>query len=159
MDAYSLLIYAHVISSTVLFGTGMGTAFAMVAAHFRARHSPAVVATVAENVALADWVFTTPAVIVQPLTGAAMIHIAGYSWFSDWIVVSLVLYVITGLCWLPVVWIQIQMGRHARDAANEGRPLPPEYHRLFKWWFALGWPAFAAVMGIFWLMIHKPELF
>lgn len=159
MDLYAVLVYVHVISSTVLFGTGMGTAFAMVAAHMRARDDPAVVATVAENVALADWLFTTPAVIVQPLTGAAMIHIAGHSWLSDWIVASLALYVLTGACWLPVVWIQIRMGALARAAATEGRPLPPGYFRLFRWWFALGWPAFGAVMAIFWLMLNKPELF
>jgi uncharacterized membrane protein len=109
-------------------------------------------------VALADWIFTTPAVIVQPLTGAAMIQLAGYPWLSDWIVASLALYGLTGLCWLPVVWIQIRMGRIARAAAAANQPLPSEYRRLFRWWFALGWPAFVAVMAIFWLMIHKPDL-
>jgi uncharacterized membrane protein len=44
----------------------------------------------------------------------------------------------------------------AAEAANSGHELPPAYHRLFWWWFAFGFPAFAAVLAIFWLMIARP---
>jgi uncharacterized membrane protein len=37
-------------------------------------------------------------------------------------------------------------------------PLPRAYYRLFRIWFAFGFPAFAAVLGIFWLMIARPDL-
>ena len=36
--------------------------------------------------------------------------------------------------------------------------LPPDYERLFRIWFALGWPAFLGVVAIFAIMIFKPQL-
>ncbi len=153
-DAYHTLEFIHILSATLLFGTGLGTAFAMWRAH---RTGDArVIAAVAQGVVLADWVFTTPAVLIQPATGALLVELHGFPWTLPWLVAALVIYVLVGACWIPVVWLQMRMRDLARQAVESGRPLPPLYHRCYRWWFALGWPAFAGVLAIFWLMIFKP---
>ena len=73
-----------------------------------------------------------------------------------WIKAALTLFVVVGLCWLPVVWLQIQARNLAGAAAAQGLPLTPAYHRVMRWWFWLGWPAFGAMLLIFYLMVHKP---
>lgn len=156
MDLYTLLKVAHVIGAAVLLGTGAGIAFFMLMAH-RAR-DPALIAHTAGVVVLADTVFTASAVILQPITGAALAHLAGYPLWSGWIAWSLVLYVLTGLCWLPVVWIQLRLRDLAQEAVATGTPLPAHYFRLFRAWFVLGFPAFSAVIAIVWLMVAKPDL-
>ena len=155
MDLYLLLKLAHVIGATVLLGTGAGIAFFMLMAHRTGQ--AALIAHTARIVVVADMVFTATAVIAQPITGAALAHIAGYPLLSGWIGLSLALYVVTGLCWLPVVWIQLRLRDLADEAARLETPLPPRYFRLFRLWFVLGFPAFAAVTGILWLMIAKPS--
>lgn len=153
-DAYHTLEFIHILSATLLFGTGLGTAFAMWRAH---RTGDArVIAAVAQGVVLADWVFTTPAVLIQPATGALLVELHGFPWTLPWLVAALAIYVLVGACWIPVVWLQMRMRDLARQAVESGRPLPPLYHRCYRWWFALGWPAFAGVLAIFWLMIFKP---
>ena len=156
MDLYTLLKVAHVIGAAVLLGTGAGIAFFMLMAH-RARE-PALIAHTAGVVVLADTLFTASAVILQPVTGAALAHLVGYPLWSGWIAWSLALYVVTGLCWLPVVWIQLRLRDLAVEAVATGTPLPARYFRLFKVWFVLGFPAFSAVIGIVWLMVAKPDL-
>ena len=153
---YLILKYLHLMGATVLLGTGTGIAFFMVAAH-RTR-DVAVIAAVARFVVIADFVFTASAVVVQPLTGAALAGLLGYPLFEGWIGLSLLLYLFTGAFWLPVVWMQIRMRNLATAAARANAPLPPEYHRLFRTWFAFGFPAFGAVLAIYWLMIAKPAL-
>ncbi|MDP3634528.1 DUF2269 domain-containing protein [Phenylobacterium sp.] len=154
MDLYTLLKVAHVVGATVLLGAGAGIAFFMLMAHRTG--DPALIAHTARIVVLADTVFTASAVILQPITGAALAHLAGYPLLSGWIGLSMVLYVVTGLCWLPVVWIQIRLRDLALQAVATGAPLPERYFRLFRLWFVLGFPAFAAVLGIVWLMVAKP---
>ncbi len=154
MDLYTLLKVAHVVGAAVLLGVGTGIAFFMLMAH-RVR-DPALIAHTARTVVLADTIFTASAVILQPITGAALAHLAGYPLLSGWIGLSLVLYVVTGLCWLPVVWIQMRLRDLAVEAALTGAPLPGAYFRLFRLWFVLGFPAFGAVLGIIWLMVAKP---
>jgi len=105
---------------------------------------------------LADWWFTTPAVVLQPLTGILLLGKLGIAWTQGWVVASLVLYGLIGACWLPVVVIQLRVRDLAVSAAQRGEALPPAYHRLMRWWFALGWPAFFAVIAVFWLMLRKP---
>jgi uncharacterized membrane protein len=156
MDHYLLIKAAHIIGATVLLGTGAGIAFFMLMAH-RTR-DPALVAHTARIVVLADFVFTTTAVIAQPITGGALAHLAGFPFNTGWVALSLALYVVTGLCWLPVVWIQMRLRRLAEAAVAAGEPLPPAYDRLFRVWFVLGFPAFAAVLAIVWLMVAKPAL-
>jgi uncharacterized membrane protein len=151
----TLLKWIHIISSTVLFGTGLGTAFHGLATNLRGDLRAIVAGN--KNVVLADWIFTTPAVIVQPATGVALALEQGWPLTSHWILASVALYVFVGACWLPVVWLQMRMARIAESCLETGAPLPPEYRRYFGWWFALGWPAFIAMLGIFWLMVAKPQ--
>ncbi|GLQ38346.1 membrane protein [Rhizobium albus] len=135
-------------------GTGAGIAFFMLLAHRTG--DAATVAATARIVVIADFVFTATAVVVQPITGVALIYVTGYSFAEDWVWVSIMLYIVTGLFWLPVVWMQWRMRDLAAEAQASGEPLPLLYHRLFSWWFASGFPAFAAVAAIYWLMITRP---
>lgn len=151
---YLMVKYIHVIGAAVLLGTGAGIAFFMLVAHLRGDIRE--IAGVARTVVLADLLFTASAVVVQPVTGATLAWMAGYSLWDGWIALSLVLYGITGAFWLPVLWMQARMKQLAADAVAAGTGLPDAYHRLFRWWFAFGFPAFAAVLGIFWLMIARP---
>ena len=155
VDAYLVLKFLHVIGAAVLLGTGAGIAFFMVRAH--STRNPAIVAAVAEIVVLADFLFTATAVVAQPVTGLLLVRVAGYSIWDDWIVLSIVLYLVTGAFWLPVVWMQMRMRGLSAKAAREANPLPLAYHRLYRLWFAFGFPAFAAVVAIFWLMIARPD--
>ncbi|WP_407176568.1 DUF2269 family protein [Bradyrhizobium sp. STM 3562] len=156
MTLYFLLKYLHLIGASVLLGTGAGIAFFMLRAHLTG--DPTVIAAVARIVVLADGLFTATAVVVQPLTGIALASQAGYALTEGWIVLSVALYLLTGVFWLPVVWIQIQMRNLAAISASEGKPLPVRYYILFRIWFAFGFPAFGAVMIIFWLMISRPSI-
>jgi uncharacterized membrane protein len=156
MTYYFVLKFLHVIGATVLLGTGAGIAFFMLAAHLSG--NPATIAGTARIVVLADFLFTATAVVAQPVTGVLLAWNVGYSLLDDWIAWSIVLYFFTGAFWLPVVWMQMRMRDLAVAALRENRPLPPQYHRLFWWWFACGFPAFAAVLAIFWLMIARPQL-
>ena len=149
------LLLTHVLSAAVLFGTGLGIAFFMVWAHRSGK--PATVAAVSGIVVTADFLFTATAVVVQPVTGVMLALSRGWSLTEPWLLATYALYLLTGACWLPVVGIQIRMARLARTAAAEGAPLPPAYHRLYRLWFGLGWPAFAAVVGIYALMLAKPD--
>lgn len=151
----TLLKTAHIISSTILFGTGIGTAFHGLASNLRGDLSAIVSGN--RNVVLADWIFTTPAVIVQPVTGVMLALEQGWSLDSPWLFAAIGLYLFVGVCWLPVVWLQIKMTRIAEQCLAAGAPLPPIYRTYFRWWFALGWPAFIAMIAIFWLMVAKPQ--
>ena len=156
MTAYLTLKYLHIIGATVLLGTGAGIAFFMLLAHRTG--DAAVIAAVARIVVIADFLFTATAVVAQPITGLLLAWTMGYSLDEGWIVLSVLLYLVTGAFWLPVVWMQMRMRDLAAAAAREGRPLPEAYHRLFRLWFVSGFPAFAAVLAIFWLMMAKPQI-
>lgn len=156
MEYDLILRWLHVLGACTLLGTGAGIAFFMVMAHRSA--DPRIIAHTAGVVVLADLLFTTTAVVVQPVTGALLAHALGWSLWEGWILLSLGLYLLTGLFWLPVVWIQIRLRNLARAAATTGAALPATYHRLFRIWFACGFPAFAAVLAIVWLMLARPDI-
>lgn len=151
---YEWLKIIHILSGAVLFGTGAGIAFFMLRAHMT--RNVATMAAVGSIVVLADFVFTATAVVVQPISGLGLIHLQGYSLTEPWLMAAYGLYVLIGICWLPVVWIQMELAKMAKRAQAEGEALPPRYFRLFRIWFILGWPAFAGVIGIYWLMVAKP---
>lgn len=151
---YEWLKIIHILSGAVLFGTGAGIAFFMLRAHMT--RNVATMAAVGSIVVLADFVFTATAVVVQPISGLGLIHLQGYSLTEPWLMVAYGLYVLIGICWLPVVWIQMELAKMAKQAQAEGEALPPRYFSLFRIWFILGWPAFAGVIGIYWLMVAKP---
>lgn len=148
------LRWLHILGAAVLLGTGAGIAFFMLMAHRTG--DPRLIAHVARTVILADTLFTATAVIAQPVTGVLLARAAGWPLTEPWVLLSLVLYGVTGAFWLPVVWIQIRLARLAEEAAASGDPLPGAYRRLFRIWFACGVPAFAAVLSILWLMVHRP---
>jgi uncharacterized membrane protein len=154
-EIYGWLKLLHILGATVLFGTGAGIAFFMLMAH-RSRDVAAIAHT-ARIVVIADMVFTASAVVAQPITGIALAQVAGHSLTDFWIVASVVLYVFVGCCWLPVLWLQKRMRDLAIAARQAGSPLPPDYERYFRTWFVLGWPAFIGMVGIFFLMITRPN--
>ena len=156
MSDYELLKWIHILSATVLFGTGLGTAFH---GWFGQRSSkPEVAALVLRNVVRADWLFTATSGIIQPVTGVMLARIAGHSLWESWLVLSFVLYGLTAACWIPVAAIQIRARDIALAAARSGADLPPAYHRLMHVWFLLGWPAFLSLVAVFYLMVAKPTL-
>ena len=158
MNTYLLIKALHIMSSVLLVGTGFGSAFYMF--FVNRTGSVQAIAAVSRLVVRADWWFTTPAVIFQPLSGLWLAHMAGWAWTTPWILTSIALYVIAGLCWLPVVWIQMKMQKIAVESATQGLvALPAAYWRLARIWERLGYPAFIAMVAIYFLMVLKPALF
>ena len=154
MILYEALLFLHVVGACVLLGTGAGIAFFMMMAHRTG--DPAVIAHTAGIVVLADTVFTATAVVLQPITGLSLALLAGWPVLEGWVAVSIGLYLFTGAFWLPVVVIQLRLRRLAAAARDGGTALPAAYHRLYRIWFTCGFPAFAAVLVIVWLMLTKP---
>jgi uncharacterized membrane protein len=151
---YVLVKWLHILSSTLLFGTGLGSAFYMFFTSLT--RDARAVAVVLRYVVIADWAFTTPTIIMQPLTGFYLLHLAGFPLTSTWIALSIALYLLAGACWLPVVWMQIKMRDMARQAAAAGGELPDSYWQFMRWWVALGIVAFLALVAVFYLMVAKP---
>lgn len=151
---YLFVKWLHILSSTVLFGTGIGSAYYMLFTSLT--RDVRATASVVRHVVIADWAFTTPTVILQPLTGFYLAHRAGYALDSRWIVWSIALYLIAGACWIPVVWMQIRMRDWAETAARAGTELPECYWRYLRRWVALGVIAFLALVYVFYLMVVKP---
>ncbi len=152
MDPYLLAKWMHILSSTVLFGTGIGTAFQMVWA-MRSRDARVIHST-ASGVVIADWLFTTPAGIIQPATGLWLIWLQGHDLMATWLLATYLLYALAFCCWVPVVVLQLRV----RDLTRDTDRIAPEVFRAYRIWFLLGWPAFAALIAVFWLMVSKPFL-
>lgn len=151
---YLLLKWIHVLSSTILFGTGIGSAFYLFMAN--RRKDIAGIYFAARHVVIADWLFTTPSVIIQLVSGLYLVHLGGYHLTDGWIMWGLILYFFAGACWLPVVWMQIKMRDMAKAALDTGTPLPQRYWQYDRWWIILGSLAFPAIVVVFWLMVAKP---
>ncbi len=156
MNSYLVVKYLHILSSVLMVGTGFGTAFYLFFAN-RSGSLPAI-SVVSRLVVRADTWFTTPAVIFQPLSGLWLMYQAGWTLETGWILASIALFLFTGLCWLPVVWLQIRLRDMAVTAQQGGSELPPRYWRYARIWEALGYPAFIAMMVVFYLMVAKPAL-
>jgi uncharacterized membrane protein len=146
----------HILSATLLFGTGLGTAFHMWATHLRG--DVRAIASTARNVVLADWLFIATSGIMQPISGIAMARLGGFDPTASWLLLVYGLYALALMCWVPVVWLQMRVARIAGRCVVDGTPLPPAYFRIMRAWFWLGWPAFIALIGIFWLMVAQPDL-
>ena len=154
MTLYFLVKHLHVLGAIVILGTGTGIAFFMLMAHRTAEVS--FIARTAAIVVIADMLFTLSAVILQPISGGLLMMLSATSFTERWLIVSLALYVLAGVFWIPVVFMQIEMRDLARAAEQKGQPLPPRYFALFHRWFGFGIPGFGSVMIILWLMIAKP---
>lgn len=155
MNHYLLLKSLHIVSSVLLVGTGFGSAFYLYCVN-RSKNVFAI-AEVSRLVVLADWCFTTPAIILQPLSGLALLCFGGWNFSSTWVQISIALYALAGLCWLPVVWLQIQMRKMAAHAVITRTELNQAYWRYAKCWEYLGYPAFIAMLGTYYLMVNKPN--
>jgi uncharacterized membrane protein len=153
--SYLVLKWIHVLSSTLLFGTGLGSAYYMLFTSLT-RDARAVFLVV-RYVVLADWIFTSTTIVIQPVTGVLMARMAGWPLTTPWLAWSIGLYFLAGACWLPVVWLQLQMRDMANEAAETGGSLPPRYWQFLRWWVALGIPAFVALVVVFYLMVAKPS--
>jgi len=156
MNLYLVIKWLHILSATVLFGTGIGIAFFKWSTD-RSGDVRAI-RIVAERTVTADWIFTTPAVIIQPISGLGMMVIGHYPIYTGWIVLGTGMYLVAGACWLPVVWLQLKMRDIARAADGADSQLPPKYWKLTKSWFWLGVPAFSALVAVYWLMVFKPDI-
>lgn len=156
MNTYLVIKWLHILSSVLMVGTGFGSAFYMFFANRSG--SLAAQAVVSRLVVRADWWFTTPAVIFQPLSGLWLAYQAGWPWTAPWLMLSLGLYAIAGMCWLPVVVMQINMAKMADHAHSQNTPLPDAYWRKSKQWETLGYPAFIAMLVVYFLMVYKPAL-
>lgn len=152
---YLTIKWIHILSSVVLVGTGFGSAYYMFFANRSA--NLAAQAVVARLVVRADWWFTSPTIAIQLGTGLLLAHMAGWSLFTPWLAMSIVLFFLAGACWLPVVWLQIRMAAMAQRAFDEGTELPALYRRYARWWEILGYPAFVAMLVVYYLMAVKPE--
>lgn len=151
---YLIAKWLHILSSTLLFGTGLGSAYYMFFTSLS--RQPAATALVVRQVVRADWWFTATTMVFQPLSGLYLAHLTGLPITTPWIAWSFVLYFVAGACWLPVVALQIRMRRIAESATTQGAPLPDTYFRLLWIWTALGVPAFVALVVVFYLMVAKP---
>jgi uncharacterized membrane protein len=151
-----ILKWLHILASTVLFGTGIGIAFFKLVTDRSG--DVGVIRIVSERTVQADWVFTTPAIILQPLTGLGLAYVAGYAVLSGWVLYAICFYALAGCCWLPVVWLQIRMRDLARKAHAENTTLPRQYWQYARCWFWLGVPAFGALVVVYWLMVFKPPI-
>jgi uncharacterized membrane protein len=148
MTLYLWIKLVHILSASVLFGTGMGTAFFMFRAHLSKNDEAIAVTT--RNVVMADWVFTTPAVVIQLVTGLWLTDKLNISFTSTWFIAVIGLYILIGICWIPVVWIQIRIRDLIAGGANRD-----DYRKLMRTWIALGVPAFASILILFFLMVAK----
>jgi uncharacterized membrane protein len=155
LDLYFFVKTLHVLSATVLFGTGAGIAFFMLNGYLSG--VPAARRFAAAATVRADFLFTLPAVVIQPLSGAWLVWRGGFDWSDRWLVSTYALYLIAGACWLPVVAIQMRMKAMLEAEAVTGSLDEAMLARLFRWWFALGWPAFGGLMIVFYLMVAKPS--
>ncbi|SEO83066.1 DUF2269 domain-containing protein [Nitrosovibrio sp. Nv6] len=151
---YIIAKWLHILSSTLLFGTGIGTAYYFFFASLT--RNPPIMAAVARNVVTADWAFTATTMVIQPLTGFYLVYLTGIPLTSRWIMWSTGLYLLAGACWVPVVWLQIRMHYLASHASRSESELPALYWRYFRLWIALGIPAFVALVIVFYLMVAKP---
>ncbi|WP_337847499.1 DUF2269 domain-containing protein [Sphingomonas sp.] len=153
---YLLVKWVHILSSTVLFGFGAGTAWYLWNAHRSG--DPATIASVGTMVVRADWIFTGTSGVVQPVSGLILLQLLGIPLTESWVLASVALYLLAFACWVPVVGLQIRARDLARAACASGQPLGPDYHRAMRLWFILGWPAFIGLTAVFWLMVAKPQL-
>ena len=153
LDSYLLLKLIHILSAVVITGTGIGIAFFMFMAN-RSNNAQAIYIT-AKSVILGDWIFTTPAVVVQLITGIMLMDKLNYSFTSTWFYSVIGLFVLIGVCWLPVLRIQYRL-RELAEVSKEKNIVVPEFKKLMKIWTMLGIPAFLAIIIIFYLMVFKP---
>jgi len=151
--SYLLLKYLHIIAAVFLFGFGMGSYLYLIAANRSG--DPRVIAAVARMVVRFDAWITTPAGVVQLLTGYAMVRMTGMPWSADWLQGALLIFFAVGALWLPVLLLQTRMQRLAAQAAGNGTALGETYQRLYRPWLWMGVAGFAGMFLIVLVMVTK----
>ena len=143
LDSYLILKLIHTLSATILAGTGIGIAFFMYMAN-RSENIHAIAVTT-RHVVLADWIFTTPAIIIQLITGFWLMKILNYSFSSPWFMAAIGLFLFVGACWIPVVFIQYQL-RNIAVTQLETAAIEKRFKLLMKRWTILGIHAFIGII-------------
>lgn len=151
---YLLLKWLHILSATLLFGTGIGSAWYLLLT-VMSRNGQAI-AVVSRILVVTDWLFTGTTMLIEPASGFYLARLAGYPLHSRWLQWSIGLFLLALLCWLPVVWLQMRLRDLATAAANDNSALPPRFWSCFRCWIGLGVPALFAFLAVFYLMVAKP---
>lgn len=154
MTLYNSLVIVHIVSASVLFGTGVGTALYMLYANILKDIN--IIALATKRVVTADWLFTGISGVLQPVTGIGLLHLKGYSLSHAWAMGVFTCYIIAAVCWFIVVYLQIRCRDLAVAALTSNSQLPAKYYSYFKAWFILGIPAFLSLMIVFYLMANNP---
>ncbi|KZN65909.1 hypothetical protein N473_10095 [Pseudoalteromonas luteoviolacea CPMOR-1] len=153
MEPYFIAKFIHILAAIVVMGTGAGIAFFMFMAN--RSNNPQAIYITTRHVVLGDWFFTTPAVIIQIVSGLYLMHLLGYSFQSPWFLTVAGLFTFIGLCWLPVLKIQYRLRALAAIDQEQGE-VSVEFKHLMRRWTLLGIPAFAAILILLALMVFKP---
>jgi uncharacterized membrane protein len=155
ITGYLVLKLIHVLSSTLLLGTGLGVAVLLFAS-YKEGHVD-FLRTTANHVMIADWLIVAPAVVVQLVTGIWLTSYLGIPFGSAWFVAVLGLFFFAGACWLPMAWIQFQLS-HLAVRDHEERVDDAAHSRdrgLMSIWACCAVLAFGALFALFWLMVFK----
>jgi uncharacterized membrane protein len=155
METFSLLEILHILGAMILFGSGIGIAFFMAVSNRTG--NVALIAGTARIVVIADIALMATAFVLQPVTGLSLAHIAHLHIWQSWLAISLGLYGLIGLLWLPGFWLRLQMKDMAATALAAGTPLPPRYRQYLRLWYWCGTPGFIAIIAILYFMVTQPE--
>ncbi len=148
---YFLLKLIHILSATLMIGTGLGSAF-----YLYLTYKKSAVQTVKEVlnfVILADTIFTTPSVIIQLITGIMLSDLLGLL-YTDWFWLVLAVSVIVLVLWLRAAFIQFKL----KKLLEEENKLSPKFHHLMNIWFILGVPSFGGAIYLYYLMVYRAFL-
>jgi uncharacterized membrane protein len=151
---YEIIKIIHIISASILFGTGFCTAWYMFQVNMT--HDIAMIVLATKRVVIADWWFTGTSGVLQPLTGFLLLYMQQYSFTARWTLLVTACYAIAGICWFIVVYLQIRCRDLALFALQNKTPLTAQYRKYFIAWVLLGVPAFVALMIVFYFMANKP---
>jgi len=114
-----------------------------------------VVRFLVRGILATDAIFSLPGVILLLMNGGVL----GTAWFkagAPWIIVSVILFALTGVLWGAVlVPVQKKLGRMV-EAMPQGGPIPAEYDVLMAKWFRFGGIATLLPLVTFVLMVLKP---
>ncbi len=156
MTSYYVMKYLHILSAVIMVGTGFGSALYV---FFANRSGSLTVQHFANSMVVRlDWYLTTPTVIIQPLTGWWLIQHVGWQWNSAWLMSAYILYLLIGLAWLPVVWLQVKMYRCTAQALRLNTALDERYIIYQRYWERLGYVGFSGAIVVFYIMVSKISL-
>ncbi len=154
MMGYDIVKWTHIVSATVFFATGVGTAVWMWLAH--GNGDVRVIASVARIVVRIDLGFTATSGLVLPVTGAILVSMADVPAGAPWLIASYILYAIAFICWTMATRLRINVRDMAESSASQSQALPDRYYRYMRWWFQLSWPALVAFLVVIYLMLAQP---